>query len=140
MGQTFVNGVCMWYKTMLGFFRNGAAYSSSCNNGCTFLCVSDTVPGIMAETLTSLSIANCLGCEGVERWARAERFEHWQHRMHRLGFQAVPFSHEALSEGCEVISEAKGRSSCAAFKVESVEGAIKLRWRGTPLISVGAWR
>ena len=113
---------------------------SSSHNLCTFLCVAATVSGIMTETLTSLSIANCLGCEGVERWLRAERFEHWQHRMHRLGFQAVPFSHEALSEGCEVISEAKGRSSCAAFKVESVEGAIKLRWRGTPLISVGAWR
>ena len=113
---------------------------SSCHIVCTFPRLATMVSGIMTETLTSLSIANCLGCEGVERWARAERFEHWQHRMHRLGFQAVPFSHEALSEGCEVISEAKGRSSGAAFEVESVDGTIKLRWRGTPLISVGAWR
>ena len=59
----------------------------------------------------SLGIVNCLGCEGVERWLRAERFEHWQHRLHRLGFQAVAFSNEALSEGCKAILEAKGRSS-----------------------------
>ena len=94
----------------------------------------------MTETMLSLSVANCLGCEGVERWFRADRFEHWQHRMHRLGFQAVPFNNGVMKEASEVITEAKRRSSCAEFEVESVEGTIKLSWRGTPVISVGAWR
>ena len=65
------------------------------------------------------------------RWLRVETFEHWQHMMHRLGFQVVSFSNEALSEGCEVTSGAKGHSRYATYKDKSVEGTVQLRWRRT---------